>query len=58
MEPDEVRLAVLAAVERGDIPRGGPSELRALDLADDAPAGYWERWVREAAARIGEGMRR
>jgi hypothetical protein len=49
---DEVRRQVLAAIERGEIPPGGPGELAALDLLDAVPAGYWERWSEQAAERI------
>ena len=52
MDPAEIRRQVLEAVERGDIPRGGPSELAAYDLIEDVPAGYWERWTARAAERI------
>jgi uncharacterized paraquat-inducible protein A len=43
---------VLGAVQRGEIPNGGPSEVVAHGLADQAPAEYWERWSREASDRI------
>jgi hypothetical protein len=49
---DEVRRQVLEAVERGELPPGGPSELAARDLTADAPAGYWRRYSAEACARI------
>jgi len=49
---DEVRRRVLEAVERGHLPRGGPSELAARDLIEHVPAGYWAKWTREAAKRI------
>ena len=52
MTLDETRRVVLAAIAAGRIPGGGPSELRALNLADDVPDGYWQRWGRDAAARI------
>jgi hypothetical protein len=48
----DVRRDVLAAVERGELPRGGPSELAARDLTADVPAGYWDKWSSEAARRI------
>ena len=56
MEPAEVRRKVLEAVERGDLPRGGPSELAAHDLVDEAPPGYFERWSQDSAERIREQM--
>jgi hypothetical protein len=43
---------VLEAVARGELPPGGPSELAALDLLDDLPGSYWQRWSPDAAARI------
>jgi hypothetical protein len=52
MRTDEVSRRVLAAVEDGRIPRGGPSELAAYGLLDVVPAGYWERWMAETADRI------
>ena len=58
MNPDAIRRAVLDAIARGDIPAGGPSELAARDLVDDAPARYWQRWADDAAARIRERARR
>ncbi|HLM25425.1 MAG TPA: hypothetical protein VK304_00495 [Thermoleophilaceae bacterium] len=48
----EVRRHVLQAVDRDDLPRGGPSELAALDLLEETPAHYLERWGQEAAERI------
>lgn len=54
MDRAEVRRRVLEAIERGEIPAGGPSELAAYDLLDDVPADYWERWSQEAAKRIRE----
>lgn len=57
MRPDAVRRQVLEAVERGDLPRGGPSELAARDLIDHAPASYWTTWTREAAERIRRQVR-
>lgn len=54
MTADDIRREVLDAVQRGDIPRGGPSELAARDLIDDCPAGYWQRYIAEATARIRE----
>lgn len=56
--PDAIRRTVLDAIARGDIPAGGPSELAARDLVDDAPARYWQRWSDDAAARISEQTRR
>jgi hypothetical protein len=52
MADEQVRRTVIAAVESGDIRRGGPSELAAHDLLDDVPAGYWERWNAAAIERI------
>ena len=43
---------VIAAVEAGRLPRGGPSDAAARDLLDDLPAGYWQRWGDAAAERI------
>jgi hypothetical protein len=50
MTPEEIRRRVLEAVERGKLPRGGPSHLAALDRKESAD--YWERWSIRAAARI------
>ena len=50
--PDHARQRVLEAVEAGRLPRGGPSHLAALNLLDDMPPGYWERWGEHAAERI------
>jgi hypothetical protein len=52
VEREQIRRYVLAAVARGDIPRGGPSELAAHDLLDHVPQDYWQRWCRETADRI------
>jgi hypothetical protein len=52
MRADEVRKQVLDAIESGRIPRGGPSELAAHGLLDDAPPGYLERWAAAAVERI------
>ena len=52
MARDDVRRSVLAAVARGDLPKGGPSEIAAYGLTRDVPPGYWERWSAAAAARI------
>jgi anti-sigma factor RsiW len=49
---DQLRRQVLDAIARGELPSGGPSELAARDLLDDAPAAYWERWAADTAARI------
>lgn len=57
MRADETRRQVLAAINAGRIPRGGPSELAAHDLIDEVPAGYWERWTTGAAERVREQMR-
>jgi hypothetical protein len=54
----EVREAALDAIASGRIPPGGPSELAARGLLDDAPDGYWERWTLEAAERIRSQERR
>jgi hypothetical protein len=50
--PEEVRRQVLQAIERGEIPMGGPSEIAAYGLIDEVPRDYWERWNGDAAARI------
>jgi hypothetical protein len=50
--PNDIRQRVLDAVADGRLPRGGPSHLAALDLIDDMPAGYWERWGDATAERI------
>jgi hypothetical protein len=50
--PDDIRRRVLDAVADGRLPRGGPSHIAALDLVDDMPDGYWERWGDAAAERI------
>ena len=52
MGPDSVRQAVLAAITRGLIPLGGPSELAARGLVEEAPAAYWHSWSCEAVERI------
>jgi hypothetical protein len=57
VDPAEIRRQVLQAVERGDVPRGGPSELAAYDLIDETPVGYFEPWAQEAAERIGRQER-
>jgi hypothetical protein len=49
---DEIRRTALDAIAAGRVPRGGPTELAAYELLDDAPPGYWERWSREATERI------
>ena len=48
----ETAREVLAAVDRGEIPRGGPSEAAARDMLDQLPASYWDRWSEDAADRI------
>ena len=48
----EIAREVLAAVDRGEIPRGGPSEAAARELVDQLAAGYWDRWSDGAADRI------
>jgi hypothetical protein len=52
MTRDDVQRAVAAAVDRGEIPRGGPSEAAARDMLDQIPAGYWDRWSEDTADRI------
>ncbi len=52
MTRDDVQRAVAAAVDRGEIPRGGPSEAAARDMLDQLPAGYWDRWSEDTADRI------
>ena len=52
MRAADVRRQALDAVERGELPRGGPSELAARDLSADVPAGYWDKWSSGAARRI------
>jgi hypothetical protein len=54
---DEIHRQVLAAIKAGRIPPGGPSELAAYGLVNDAPAGYWERWTARAVERIRERVR-
>ena len=49
---EPTRERVLEAIERGEIPKGGPSELAAHGLTDDAPEGYWSRWGEGSAERI------
>jgi len=49
---EETRRRVLEAVARGELPPGGPSELAALDLLDEAPSEHWERWSAHAAGRV------
>jgi hypothetical protein len=53
----ESRRRLLEAIDRGEIPHGGPSELAAHDLLDDVPAGYWERWAEGSVERIREQLR-
>ncbi len=52
MTRDDVQRAVAAAVDRGEIPRGGPSEAAALGVLDELPEGYWDRWSEDTADRI------
>jgi hypothetical protein len=49
---DEISRKVLEAVERGELPRGGPSHIAARALCEDTPPGYFERWSEKAAERI------
>jgi len=56
MKRADVAREVLAAVERGEIPRGGPSEAAALGVLDELPEGYWKRWGEDAAQRIRSGL--
>ena len=55
MDRAEIRRQVLEAIERGEIPKGGPSELAAYHLLDDVPEGYWERWMKRSVQRITAG---
>ncbi len=57
MTREDVARSVLAAVGRGDIPAGGPSEAAALELLDQLPSGYWRRWTEAAAQRIRADVR-
>jgi hypothetical protein len=57
VDPAEARRRVLEAIERGEIPKGGPSELAAYDLLDDVPEGYWDRWSAESVERIQQQIR-
>jgi hypothetical protein len=52
LRPEDIRRCVLEAVERGDLPRGGPSHLAALDELDTVGAEYWARWSAAATDRI------
>lgn len=47
----ETRRHVHDAVARRELPPGGPSELAALDLLDEAPSPHWERWSADTADR-------
>lgn len=49
-------LLELDAIARGELASGGPSELAARGLLDEAPATHWERWSADAAARIRAGL--
>jgi hypothetical protein len=51
---DEIRQLLLDAIERGEIPPHGPSELAALGLLEDVPEGYFERWAQDSSERIRE----
>ena len=51
------RRAVLAALARGDLPAGGPSELAARDLIEETPSAYWDRWIQDAAERLRKARR-
>jgi hypothetical protein len=55
VKPADVRRRVLDAIERGDLPRGGPSELAAHDLLHEVPEGYFERWLAQAVGRMAGG---
>lgn len=52
MTRDDVQNAVAAAVDRGELPPGGPSDAAAHGLLDQLPPGYWEQWSEATAARI------
>lgn len=52
MTREDVQNAVAAAVDRGELPSGGPSEAAAHGLLDQLPPGYWQRWSEAAAERI------
>ncbi len=49
---EDVKRAVHAAIDVGDMPAGGPSEAAAHALLDELPEGYWQRWSEDAADRI------
>lgn len=48
----DVRLEVLAAIEAGRLPAGGPSDLAAQDRLDEMSPDYWQRWGEDAAERV------
>lgn len=48
----DVQNAVAAAVDRGELPPGGPSEAAAHGLLDHLPDGYWQRWSEATVDRI------
>jgi len=48
----DVQNAVAAAVDRGELSPGGPSEAAAHELLDQLPPGYWQHWSEAAADRI------
>ncbi len=52
MTRKEVVATVRLALERGDLPRGGPSEVAAFDLLGELSPGYWQRWSEATAERI------
>lgn len=52
MTREGTQTAVAAAVERGELPRGGPSDAAALGLLDQLPDGYWSGWTEATAERI------
>lgn len=57
MTRGDVQNAVAAAVDRGELPPGGPSEAAAQGLLDQLPDGYWQRWSEDAAERIRAAVR-
>lgn len=49
---EDTARAVRAAIDRGELPRGGPSAADAFGLLETVPAGYWRRWSEVASERI------